>query len=315
VFYEFIWWDGLFEGNDYYFGTPNHLTLAYSYKATTSTYWSEPKMIYDGTKYPNDIVSGSVKFDVIETIGSYVVKFIISDDITSKTITVDLIDKPIFDWGATDINFNVDIKASSDMYIANDKSLIGMTKSGATQELISLKSDNNLYIGQGNLSGDTYITGKSIQLITPTGAGNISGLLNAISNSYTLPTETDNASTSALLFTRSATAVLHGNCLYCRFYVTGLYEALRHDDYDASTDISDFALGMVRIQHDGKITSAEYMTAIPGQSGVTAGVQMKNINNDGTYLEFDVYLCNSTGPMDSLLVTFNIPVSLDLNAF
>jgi hypothetical protein len=247
-----------------------------------------------------------------------------------------------FDWSETDFNFNVPVEHKKPIHLSNNKGIHvyratnvqnsygEYIDSDELYEVLDFKSDDGLYLGYGGYTkerGTTYICGDSIIFLANQdvifGGTNFGGLVRAMTNTYELSclahSTAMNGTVHALITKPSASAKLFGNNLYVRFHATVGSEYAENllDGLDQQTgDITDVFLGRVVIEHGGKITDLEYMTAVTGQSGTTAGLQMKNIELDDDTLQFEVYICNNSEYAPSnVLTTFNIPVTLNLNAF
>lgn len=308
------------------FGAVNNVVgVKYRYKKTTSSSWSSYTNISPTVSEYN--FSGSITIKNLEYENAeYTVELAVQDRLTSSITYITGNGSSLFDWDSNDFQFNIPVVHENYVTMGNDNGIMGTTTRGEEVEILNFKSDDSLYLGYGSYAnevGTTYIYGNEVMLITNQGmapASQIAGLVKAMSEVHNLSAYVSNVDGNGIqhmLWTTSSTCNLRGNCLYCRFYASGFsdYSDLDPDYWENKSDIEDFFLGRVIITHEGKITDLDYMTAVAGQSGVTAGLQMKNVEINSNTVAFDVYVCNSVGPMDAVLTTFNIPVTLNLLAF
>lgn len=221
----------------------------------------------------------------------------------------------VFDWSREDFNFNVPVTHQRNITLATRElsGIMGVTPEGEELELLALKDNNILHIGFGAYNqgtGGTYIYGNDLRLISAlNGEVNLSGMINALTQSYDLTTrvlinqEAADAWNAQILSANSS-LTLRGNCLYCQFNVSFSAEV-------GAGDIDDLFAGRVFFYHDGKITGMSSVSS----STTAANFNMSNVIVNGTSAQFDMYLTNTSEAGFEYSTAFIIPVSLDLNAF
>lgn len=253
-----------------------------------------------------------------------------ADKVSSSSITLSTSGDPLFHWDNNDFQFNIPVYIKNGLQLQSDASIYGDND----RELMALK-DNDLYLGYSSYTneiGTTYVYGNDIQFnysIDGGGTLNIKelrGLVNLFSMPYALEATATNQQyvegyypekDQGYVFTLhsiqpSCSCTLYGNTLFVRFYCKGLTNWMTGNP---SGDITDINLGTVKIYHQGKITNAEAVVSSAGTSGVTCGLMMKDLYIDEDMVAFQPHICNTTGPMDAVLTTFVIPVSVDLSKF
>lgn len=221
----------------------------------------------------------------------------------------------VFDWSREDFNFNVPVTHQRNITLATRElsGIMGVTPEGEELELLALKDNNILHIGFGAYNqgtGGTYIYGNDLRLISAlNGEVNLSGMINALTQSYDLTTrvlinqEAADAWNAQILSANSS-LTLRGNCLYCQFNVSFSAEV-------GAGDIDDLFAGRVFFYHDGKITGMSSVSS----STTAANFNMSNVIINGTSAQFDMYLTNTSEAGFEYSTAFIIPVSLGLNAF
>jgi hypothetical protein len=205
----------------------------------------------------------------------------------------------------------------------------GYMDSDDLYEVLDFKDDDGVYLGYGPYQeeiGKTYVAGNEIVLLANQGieiepgkdliigGTNLSGLIRAMTQTYQLTAvgNTQDIQTSSehsfVINRPSATAKLFGNNLYVRF---------RNTPAQSDNPFKNgWFIGGVVIQHGGKITDCEYVNNLIDNSTAMVGLRMINAQLDDTKLSFDVFLyCPENTEVYSALTTFNIPVTLNLNAF
>ena len=276
---------------------------------------------------------GIIRISGLDYTTSYSIEIIAKDEVTTSTAVLSSSGDPLFHWDYNDFEFNIPVRIRNGLQLGENAAIYGgaPTESGS-KEIMALRG-SDLYLGYSSYAdeyGTTYLYGNDIQFnYTIDGGGSFSvkqmtGLINCLSNSYTLDTDVRAVTTidsynpnddqyyEAVLhdLVPSCSCTLRGNSLFIRFYCKGL-----NTWNIGSGDIADQCLGTVRIYHNGMITGAEAVAGSAGTSGVTCGLMMKDLYVDEEMVAFQPYICNSTGPMDAVLTTFVVPVTLDLSKF
>lgn len=299
----------------------NTLTISYRYKKVgSSSYirgWATTTPTIKNSNFEGSITITGLDYATT----SYIIEFRAVDAVITVLDSISSAGQPIFDWSDSDFAFNVPVNINGNLNISKDNEIY------FDNDPVISYDGSDLYIGQGSYNnevGTTYICGNKLEFLSNDAsyngfkiAGlNLTGLANAISNTYYLEVEASNEDDTGMIYADidpSGSAALRGNTLYFRFHCSWGDWAL--EDSVNPGDITDLELGFIRIKHDGKIKDLDYCMAVTGSSGAVAGLQMKNVVLDDTWLSFTVYLCNMSHRMYTALAVFTIPVTLNLDAY
>lgn len=321
IAYDLLGWGGYFTET-----ITNRVEVSYEYRSASSSYWKSGGFLTSIGPGDSHYESGTIDIPNLTLSEVTYVRFTITDNIIApKQVTITVAGKPLFDWSDSDFQFNVPVKANERIILDSEKAIAGTKKISSLNteevEILSLKSDNNLYLGFGSYGNEdgntTYICGDNVDFLANKinlGGVNILGLAKAFSETYTLSNSistTDPGGAVGPFLSPSCTTKLFGNNLYIRFRCASTYGSLT----TGSGDINDVFLGTVTINHGGKIADVESTHASVSTSGTTAGIEIRDMVINGNKLEFSVYMTNTAGQTSVVFTTFNIPVTLDLDAF
>lgn len=300
---------GIYNNNVFVNGIQNYVTVYWRYKNKSTGAWSTQQSrkitntsvsIFDTTINITGLSTGGTEYDF-----EVIVKDLFSQPVT---IVISSTAMSIFDWSETDFRVNVPAKITTMLELGNEKPITALNKSGASRELMALKSDNALHIGRGPYSvageGPTYIYGNQIHMLSngPVTVNNqsITGLINALTNKYSL---TVDLGVDANFSSVSASAYLMGTNLYLRYRNT-------QDSFNGVGYVKSY-----RILHGGKISGAADIISSISTSGSVGGMQVTVTSVDSTAVNFNITLTNAADATNVSMGCFVIPVTLNLNAY
>lgn len=225
---------------------------------------------------------------------------------------------PVFDWGESDFNFNVNVFMQGHLTLAhNTPSIRGTTASGEVLSvLIPCNGKGNLILGYGGYEkafGATNIYGNDMNLYTKNGLVvkhsdgdyNLLGALKAMTTAYDCEcTVTDTENYSGC----TATAVLVGNSL--RLSVT-----LKRTSNTGTGNIANETAMKITLKHGGKIKNLYNVSFVSGVTGTVATFQSDNDAIDDNTREISIKICAVAGAGTEWNAHFVMPCTLNLAAY
>ena len=300
------------------FGAVNNtLTVQYRYKVEGGSYgsWTTVTATKSGNTYT--VTTTLTGLDYRQ---AYVVQARATDEIeTVNTSEKSVKSIPVFDWGADDFNFNVDVKAQENLIFKNGGvGVRGTTTDGAEiQAFQPCNGNNNCVIGYGgheSAIGATNLYGNDVNILTNTDLTvndgdtvySILGALKAMTASYNLPvTVTAGANYSEV----GASAYLVGNCL--RMYM----KATRNSNASVG-DITNEEVMTIKVNHGGKIKSSFTMGFTSASTGAVATFYHDaGTKNDDNNMTFVIRLCATATAENYWNAYWAIPVTIDFSKF
>lgn len=291
---------------DYYNGSfgavDNTLTVQYRYKKSGSSYsdWITATATKSGNTYT--LTKSLSGFDYQST---YVFQARATDVITTFTATAKNAKAlPLFDWGSSDFNFNVNSTYK------NGCGVQGYKKDGTKNNMIWTTTNDNLMVGGGQdkpnkiylqaaSGGEVYVGNADTDWY------NLLGACKALCTTYNL----DCAVTDATGYSEgTAYAYLIGNCLRISLHAY-------RDSAVSVGNINNENVMTIKIKHDGKL---DEVYRVGFTSEITGGVasfsaQMETI--DTTYVTIAIKLCATTVANSEWNAYFVMPANLKLSAY
>lgn len=298
--------------------TTNVLELEYRYKVSGGSYgsWASLTPTKSGNKYSltytvpasldyqkSYIFQARARDDLKKAYGEYVY---------SKEITVKA--TPVFDWGSADFKFNVPVKMPASLYGGNGaldmnnsditgcNSIYFADESGAADEGIQFYRDgtntDSIWANGGNL----YFTPNYPASKT---SYNIMGAIRAMTQGYELSTT---VTKGANYSSASGSAYLIGNTLRCYFSAT-------RNAASGAGNIANETVATFKINHSGKIKGMYSIAFGSGGSGGVASFTTTEASNENNVLTFNVSLAATGSAITDTSTYFNVPVTINLNAY
>ena len=154
-------------------------------------------------------------------------------------------------------------------------------------------------INEASLTSDAYNANDLM-------SHKLMGAINALTNNYALETTyTTGSNYSSATGTES---YLIGNNLRCYFNAT-------RSSATSTGNIANEVVCSIKVKHSGKIATAFNISVPNGATGGLASFSTTNMENDGTYLTFDISLAAVDIASTQFSTYFTIPVTLNLNAY
>ena len=232
---------------------------------------------------------------------------------------------PVFDWGESDFNFNVNVLLQQHLTFANNTpSIRGTTASGEVlSALIPCNGKGNLVLGYGGYDkeiGATNIYGNTLNFYTKSdisfnhSGGTLNlidslGKLTRVINALTTPYDCDCTVTDTENYSGcTATATLVGNSL--RLSVT-----LKRTSSTGTGNISNETAMKIRLKHGGKIKNLYNVSFASGITGTVATFQSDNDAIDDNTREISVKICAVAGAGTEWNAHFVMPCTINLAAY